>query len=418
MKNFVKTMLLLSFLGGLLSGCSGAQQPAVVTFAVFGEPAELAAYESLVATFEARHAQIDVQIRHTPSQGEYRRRLATEFSSGQPSNVVLLNYRHMAAFAADGGLEALTPFLEKSKTIRESDFYPTAIEAFYYQDQLYCIPQNLSNLVVYYNKDLFDAAGLAYPSEHWTWDDFVAAGRALTQGDQYGIGVEPSLMRLAPFIWQNGADLVDNPTNPTRLTLDNPQAREAFQWFVDLQVKERIVPDANLEAAEESQARFLNGRLGMYLDSRKVVPALRTITAFDWDVAWLPQRVEAASILHSDGYCMSAATENKDAAWAFIEFANSAAGQEIIAPSGRTVPSIVKVAESPTFLVSDFPPAHNQVYLDAAPYLRVFPVIRTWPGIESAVNAEIERAFYGNATVDEAIAAASAAAQPFFDEIK
>lgn len=417
MKNLIRLALLLSLLGGLF-GCQGGAQPATVTFAVFGEPEELAAYEALAAAFETKYPKIDVQIRHTPSQGEYRRRLATEFSSGEPSNVVLLNYRHMAAFAEDGGLEPLTPFMEKSKTLQEIDFYPTAIDAFYYQEQLYCIPQNLSSLVVYYNKDLFDAAGLAYPSEHWTWDDFVAAGRALTQGDQYGIGVEASLMRLAPFIWQNGADVVDNPTDPTRLTLDNPQARQAFQWFVDLQVKEHIVPDANLEAAEESEVRFLNGRLGMYLNSRKVVPTLRTITSFDWDVAPLPQRVQSATILHSDGYCMSAATENKDAAWAFIEFANSAAGQEIIAPSGRTVPSIIKVAESPTFLVSALPPAHNQVYLDVAPYVRVFPVIRTWSGIESAVNAEIERAFYGNASVDEAIAAAIAAAQPFLDELK
>ena len=139
MKNFIRFILLLSLLAGLF-GCSSSKQPVVVTFAVFGEPEELAAYESLVTAFEARHAQIDVQIRHTPSQGEYRRRLATEFSSGEPSNVVLLNYRHMAAFAEDGGLEPLTPFIDKSKVIQESDFYPTTIEAFYYQEQLYCIP--------------------------------------------------------------------------------------------------------------------------------------------------------------------------------------------------------------------------------------------------------------------------------------
>jgi len=211
-----------------LSACRSASPSGGITFAIFGEPAELSAYESLVAAFEAKYPEIDVQIQHTPSQGEYRRRLATEFTSGSPANVVLLNYRHMAAFAAGGSLEPLTPFLDKSAVLKKGDFYPTAINAFYYREQLYCLPQNLSSLVVYYNKDLFDAAGLAYPQAGWTWEDFVAAGRALTHGDQYGIGVEPSLMRLAPFVWQNGGELVDDATNPTRLTLDAPATRQAF----------------------------------------------------------------------------------------------------------------------------------------------------------------------------------------------
>jgi multiple sugar transport system substrate-binding protein len=412
MQTCSRALLLIVLAAGLL-GCQGSKPSEKVSFAVFGDPSELAAYESLVAAFEAQYPAIDIELRHTPSQSEYRKRLAAEFTGGSPANVVLLNYRHMGGFAADGGLASLTPFIEKSKVLQEGDFYPTAINAFKYDGQLYCIPQNLSSLVVYYNKNLFDAAGVAYPTTGWTWDDFVAAGRALTQGEQYGIGVQPSLMRLAPFIWQNGGEVVDDQVAPTRLTLDSAEARQAFQWFVNLQVVEHIVPNADAEASEGSESRFLNGRLGMYLDSRKVVPEFRTIRAFAWDVAALPTRATAASILHSDGYCLSAATENKDAAWTFIEFANSPAGQAIIAPSGRTVPSIQSVAQSAVFLGSQ-PPANNQVYLDAAPHIRVFPVIGNWTAIESAVNAEIERTFYGNASVDEAIQAAMQATQASF----
>jgi len=183
-------------------------------------------------------------------------------------------------------------------------------------------------------------------------------------------------------------------------------------------VVEHIVPDATAETAEASESRFLNGRMGMYLDSRKVVPTFRTITSFAWDVATLPHNVQAASILHSDGYCMSAATENKDAAWTFIEFANSTAGQEIIAPSGRTVPSLISVAESPLFLASDLPPANNQAYLDAAPDIRIFPVISAWTAIEKAVDTEIERAFYGDATLDEAIQNAIQATAELLKQVK
>ncbi|WP_343407660.1 extracellular solute-binding protein [Candidatus Amarolinea dominans] len=80
------------------------------------------------------------------------------------------------------------------------------------------------------------------------------------------------------------------------------------------------------------------------------VPTMRTIKNFDWDVAPLPRGSQSASILHSDGYCMAGKSKDKEAAWKFIEYANSVTGQEIVARSGRTVPSLRMVAESASFL--------------------------------------------------------------------
>ena len=91
-------------------------------------------------------------------------------------------------------------------------------------------------------------------------------------------------------------------------------------------MKHHVVPDAAEEKAESSESRFLNGRLGMFLNSRRGVPTYRTITSFDWDVAPLPRRRQRAGILHADAYCMPKAAEHKAAAWAFIEYANSPDG--------------------------------------------------------------------------------------------
>ncbi len=99
---------------------------------------------------------------------------------------------------------------------------------------------------------------------------------------------------------------------------------------------------------------------------------------------------------------MSAATEHKDAAWAFIEFANSVTGQTLIAQSGRTVPSLIAVAESPAFLDPDELPGRSQVWLDTAVTLQAVPVISTWEEIEKTASAEIERAFYGDISAEEA----------------
>ena len=392
-----------------------------ISFMVFGDPAELEAYRNLVAAFEETHSGIDVDLIHVPGQGDYRTRLATDFAAGTPADVVLINYRRYAAFAARGVLEPLGPYLAASDIIAVEDFYPVATQPFFWQGELTCIPQNLSSLVVYYNKQLFDAASLSYPDDDWSWAEFLETAQALTLDtdsdgviDQFGLGTEPSIFRLAPFIWQNGGELVDDPDNPTRLMLDSPAAREALQWFVDLQVSHHVVPNAEEEAAEESESRFQNGRLAMFLNSRRGVPTYRQISGFDWDVAALPQNEQKAGILHADAYCMSAAAENKRLVWQFIEFANSVAGQTIVARSGRTVPSLMAVAESPAFLDPDVKPQNSQVFLSTIPFIRGVPIMETWVDIELLAGDELERAFYGNATVAEIIQATTERTQQFF----
>jgi multiple sugar transport system substrate-binding protein len=391
-----------------------------VSFMVFGDPGEIAAYQTLVDAFKATRPEIDVELITVPDQGDYRQRLGADLAAGSPADVVLINHRNQAAFSAKGQLEPLSARLRASSLVDAADFYPQATAGFTWKGELMCIPQNISSLVVYYDRDLFDAAGLAYPEAGWTWDDFLATAQALTKDldgdgvtDQYGLGVEPQLIRLAPFVWQNGGEIVNNPLEPRSLGLDSARATEALQWFVDLQVAHHVVPDAVAEQAEDSESRFLNGRTAMVLQSRRIVPTVREVP-FDWDVAPLPQREEAASVLHSDGYCMPSAAAHKDAAWALIEFANSPEGQTVIAGTGRTVPSLEAVSMSAAFLDPSTQPASSQVWLDAIPSIHTLPLLPGWADIEEIANQELERAFYGRATVQEAIRAMVDRTKPFF----
>jgi multiple sugar transport system substrate-binding protein len=167
-----------------------------------------------------------------------------------------------------------------------------------------------------------------------------------------------------------------------------------------------VVPDAVEEQAESSERRFLRGRLAMLLNSRRGVPTYRTITGFDWDVAPLPRRRHRAGILHADAYCMPRASRARDAAWAFIEYANSPQGQRSLAASGRTVPSLRSVAESPAFLEPGARPRSSRVFLDEVPHLRAVPVTERWVDVEELVGEELARAYYGRAGLDEVIATA------------
>jgi multiple sugar transport system substrate-binding protein len=417
--------LLSALLGLSILASSAAAQDGSggVSFMVFGDPAELAAYQSLVAAFEESHSEIDVELIHIPSPSDYRLRLGADFAAGDPADIVLINYRRYAPFAAKGVLEPLAPYLRGSDVITDSDFFAVATDPFRWRGQLMCIPQNISSLVVYYNKDLFDAAGLGYPEDDWTWDEFLSAAKALTldvdgdgRVDQYGLGTEASIFRLAPFVWGNGGELVvlESGLRPIRLALDSRAAREAVEWFVALQTEHGVVPDALAEAAENSESRFIGGRTAMYLNSRRGVPTYRRIDDFDWDVAALPQQEQEAGILHSDAYCMAAGTQDKDAAWTFIEFANSTQGQTIVARSGRTVPSLIEVASSAAFLDPDAKPANSAVWLDTIDTLRGVPVMAGWVDVEEFTGDELERALFGNASVDEAIDAMITRTLPFF----
>ncbi len=420
---------LLPVLGALLlAACQGrANPPALpeaaitVTFRTFGDPAERDAYVALVAAFHQQGPDIRIELSHIPSPREYRTRLITDFAAGAAPDISLMNYRRFAAFAANDLLEPLGPFVAGSAVLSPGDFYPVALEAFQWQGELMCLPQNISSLVVYYNQALFDAAGLAYPPDDWTWDDFVATARALTRDhdgdgaiDQYGLGLEPSLYRLTPFIWQNEGPLVDNPASPGRLTLTRFPSLQALEWFVSLRQAHGVVPGRVEEVSLDSESRFVAGLTAMFLNSRRGVPAYREIEGFAWDVAPLPRGRVAAGILHSDGYCLSRQATHKDAAMAFIEFANSEVGQRLIAGTGRTVPSLMAVAESEAFLDPTRAPARSRVWLDTVTTLGRVPVMSTWEEIESVASEEIERAFYGDISPAEAAQLAVRRTEEYF----
>jgi multiple sugar transport system substrate-binding protein len=396
-----------------------------ISFQVFGDPAELAVFQAVAKGFETANPGSKVNIIHVPAQGDHMTKLSSSFAAGNPPDVFLINYRRYGQFAAKGVIEPAGPLMDKSTLIKESDYYPQVLDAFRYKGTLMCVPQNISNLVVYYNKDLFTKANATMPTDDWTWNDFLTAAQALTKDndgdgviDQYGVGVETQLIRLAPFVWGNGGEIVDNYDKPTTLTLDTPEAREAVQFFVDLQVTHKVAPTEAEATAEDAETRFMNNRLGMVLNSRAATPSFREIKDFEWDVAPIPMQKEKSTILHSDAYCMAAASspEKKTLAWKFVEYAQGIEGQTIAAQLGRTVPSRKDVASSPAFLDPSKPPANSKVFLDMIPNMKLIPIISTWPQVESAVNEELERAFYGLITVDDMIKNSTNATKPLFAE--
>jgi multiple sugar transport system substrate-binding protein len=395
----VLLVLVISACAGSGSDDGGASGE--IRFLVFGEPEELRAYRSVIRAFREVEPEVDVQLIEASDREDLIARLATSFAGGSPPDLFLLNYRFYGQFAARGVLEPLEDRVEDSSAFEPGDFYPQALDAFRFEGTLTCLPQNISSLVVYYNRDLFREAGVAEPRAGWTWDGMVEKALALTRDadedgtvDQYGLGVEPTVIRIAPFVWSNGGELVDDEEQPTRFTLDTPAAQKALQDFFDLRQLHLVVPSEDEIESEDDESRFQNGRSAMLLSSRRSTPAFRTITEFDWDIAPLPRHLQQAGILHSDAYCMTKQSDNKEAAWRFIEFALGPEGQRITARSGRTVPSLIEVSRSEAFLDPAAKPRNSRVFLDTIPFIRRVPTISTWPEIEDKSEMILENGLY------------------------
>lgn len=394
---------LTAALGALvvLTGCgdektaTGTPQPIVVSLSAEGE--ELALYQEVARAYEAT-GKPKVTVNAIADRGDFLARLTSSFAARRPPDAFLINHRYLGGYAQRGVLEPVGPRLGDA----EGDFYPVAVDAFRFDGELMCVPQNASSLVVYYNASLFERAGVALPKSGWTLDDLRAAAEELTGGGVHGVGLEPAVIRAAPFVWTAGGELVDAQDSPTRFTLDTPEARRGLEAILSLAAFGPTQKEAESKALEE---RFLAGELAMFFSSRREVPAFRTISEFDWDVAGLPalERGTAPTpVLHSDGWCLPKGPRT-DAAWAFIRFATGEKGARILSRGGRTVPSLRAVAESPVFLDDAAPPASNEVFIEALGRMRRLPTVANWERVEESANLALEQAFYGGLSLDEAL---------------
>src|SRR5687767_4882531 len=166
-----------------LAGCGGdgggnggsGELSGDVSFMVFGDPEEIQAYREVIAAYENEQPDVDVKMIEASDRDDLIARLSTSFAAGTPPDLFLLNYRFYAQFAARGVLEPIEDRVDDSDVLEQEDFYEEAMNAFRFNDTLTCLPQNISSLVVQYNKDMFKAAGVAEPKEGWSWDDMVAA---------------------------------------------------------------------------------------------------------------------------------------------------------------------------------------------------------------------------------------------------
>jgi multiple sugar transport system substrate-binding protein len=201
-------------------------------------------------------------------------------------------------------------------------------------------------MVLYYNKDLFDAAGIPYPTEDWDFATFRETARKLTKKGQYGFSLVNWMPGWVMFLWNNGGDVLSPDGRRSQGYLDSAKNVEAFSLLRDMIVKDHSTPSLS-EAAGMGVDPFANGQAAMTVSGHwalvgyKNAPMKNGKPAIDWKrlgVVALPHNVPTSqTVLYMAAYGIPRGAKNPDLAWKYIKMWTSRAVQEDYQTTGIAV---------------------------------------------------------------------------------
>jgi multiple sugar transport system substrate-binding protein len=345
--------------------------PVTLTWGMWGSPEEIETHQAVADAYMAAHPDVTIELWAQP-WGDYFTKLQTLWAAGDGEAIPdVLFLFPVPSYAADGVLENLDPYIAEAG-MDTGDYWPGALDTTSLNGSVYGFPRDIGLEVLYYNKDHFDEAGLEYPDESWTWDNLRAAAEALTvksaagRVERYGLGMEGG--KYAQFLISNGGGLFDDVFSPSECWLSKPESITAMEFIAGMMNDEIAMRDANLNQAGGDSAVFQSEQVSMIIQNASRVPGFNE-AGMNYDVAPVPLAPGGARATGAGGaaWTMSALSENKAAAWNFIEFLQSLDGGLAIYPaSGEAFPPLRSVAESEVWLGNDTLPAGRQAWLTQA----------------------------------------------------
>ena len=393
MKRCLLVLTALLFIVGWLTACGKpAEQPppidvpagtTVLQWSVWGGTSTVRVFEQLADMFEAQHPGIRLQLVSVADYMNYITKLETLIAGNAAPDVIMISPGVGTDLMLMGALADLIPHVEADPDVSVDDFVPIVLQTLSYEGKLYALPKDFGVDVLYYNKGAFDAAGLDYPDDTWTWDTLLSAAKALTVRDESGRVIQwgwtDSALNMWPWVWQNGGTVLDDPYKPTRATLCDPPAMEAVEFYYSLSLEHAVAP--NVAELQQTPFRelFMAGRVAMIYDTFGTQIPFSEITAFEWDVAPLAHGVYRATPLATAGYGMSATTQHPDQAWELIKFLSGPEAVLVVAQAGGGMPARVDLLDSPDILIRPAfrdSIAYARPHMAAAHFLEMMSVYR------------------------------------------
>ncbi|HEX6289306.1 MAG TPA: sugar ABC transporter substrate-binding protein [Herpetosiphonaceae bacterium] len=397
--------------GGTQGSAAPTGEAVTIKWGFWGEPGEKATHEKVAQAFMQEHPEIKIEIWHQP-WGDYFTKLQTLWAGGDKQAIPDVMFLFpVPRYAADGVLENLDPWIQKDN-IKVDDYWPALLESVKYNNSIYGLPRDIGLEVLYYNKQIFDEAGVAYPTDTWTWDDLKAAAEKLTVVEgggrvkRYALGMEGGKYSL--WLNQNKASILDDMRNPSKCTMADPKAVEAIKLFSEMMNQNQAMRDANLSQAGGDAAVFQSGQVAMIIQNASRISAFNE-AGLSYDVAPVPFPKDGQRAASAGGaaWSMSSSSAHKEAAWTFLSWLQSTnGGQRLYTESGEIFPALQSTARSEAFLKSQQPPASRQAFLTEGENARVgrFGYFPEWGELEdSVISPGLQRIWAGEATPEQAL---------------
>lgn len=359
--------------------------------------------------FMKRHPNIEVKAENTP-WGDFLQKYVAQGAGGTLPDLMYVHFSWAQQLIGLGALASLDQYIDGAPDFNLEDFTKPSLVSYTHDGKLYGIPYDEGPGILFYNKELFDKAGVKYPSDDWTLSDLKETAIKLTSGSGpnkiFGLGSTPSPgdATMAPaYLYPFGAKYVSEP-NEDECLLDQPEAVEALQWWMELRSKHQVVPSpADLETLTWPAFQF--GRIAMQLEGTWATPPINENAKFKWDVAKWPKGPKAQSTFSAgSSYAITENSKSRDAAWIYLNEYISTPGQIFMwASSGRGSPS--RNSAWPAYLESKYSPPSAKVAQESLNEFASHDILDTpvAPQVVQKAGAIWDRVITGKLDIKQAV---------------
>ncbi|GAB2567258.1 ABC transporter substrate-binding protein [Gracilibacillus alcaliphilus] len=358
------------------------------------------AVDASIEEFNKEHPDVEVKVTYTP-YANYFTKLRTSLGGGSGPDVFWMNGPNFYEYATFGLIKDLEPFIEKDSEFSKDVYFDSVIDLYSHEGHLYAAPYFSDIVGLFYNKRLFDEAGLDYPDETWTWDDIKEKGELLTNKEAgiygYSASVVSNQAGYYNLIPQAGGYMINE--EKTKSGFDSPETREALHFVKDL-IDEGIAPTVQTQIESNPRDLFMSGLIAIHPEISVNAEMFYSELGDDLGVAPLPAGKEEATITHGIGWAMNGDTEKEELAWELIKHLSGEKGNQFIAETGFSIPAQEDMSD---LWVESIPGLDLQVFIDAQEVAYPYPLSQNtiqWQDIE---QAEIQGAFLGYKSIDEAL---------------
>jgi multiple sugar transport system substrate-binding protein len=381
----------------------------------------------LVNKFEAKHPNIKITT-ETAAYGPFFQKLDTEIAAGNAPDIWLSDGVLVPKYAENGATKDLTSFINKD--LKKNDYY--AIDNNKDANGKYWgVPEGIQDAVIYYNKDMFDKAGVKYPDGNWTWDDLLKTAEQLTVDakgkkptdsgfnsknvKQYGLTWASHSEGWFPLLKSYGGGMLD--ASLKKSILNSPKDKSALQLFADGMKKGAIIDPAERSSFQSPHAVFpgKSAAMAIGLYTRQLA---YNDAGVNYDIAPLPKGPAGrfTSVIANSWVVNSKADNAKtQAAEEFIKFWMQEDTQKAVGSMGEALPAMKSVLNSSAFLNNGKQPANKQVYVDSLENGVSLDVNGDWSEYTAKVVDNLNNAFNGQATVQDALKQADQQVQTVLD---